>query len=170
MIPVPRKAWARTTSPKAQELAPISQRPAFLRPGAARRAVIGNCRSPVSGDESPVDAMPLAPGFRSRRPSSATALRAERRLVERDLVGAAQPVGDALPGLGDVVGPGLGVEPAGEHLGQLVLGDAVILEDAGDARLDRAVRGVVGAELGLEVRADVFPRIAGADPLVDVGM
>src|SRR5258708_36820356 len=104
MIPAPRRAWARTTSPKAQELATMSHRPAFLRPGEARRRAIGNCRSPVSGDESSVDAMPLALGFRSRRPSSAKALRAGRRLVERDLVGPAEPVGDALPSLRDVVG------------------------------------------------------------------
>src|SRR5437899_11385990 len=66
MIPAPRSAWARTTSPKAQELATISHRPAFLRPGEPRRGVIGNCRSPASGDESSVDAILLAPGFRSR--------------------------------------------------------------------------------------------------------
>src|SRR6266851_362650 len=119
MIPAPRSTWARTTSPKAQELITISQRPAFLRPGEARR-VTRTCGSTVSGD--------------------------------------------------DAVGPLLGIEPAGEHLRQLALGDAVVLEDAGDARLDRPVRMIVGAELGLQVRADVFPRVAGGDPLVDVGM
>jgi hypothetical protein len=41
----------------------MSHRPAFLRPGEARRGVIGNCRSPASGDESSVDAMPFAPAF-----------------------------------------------------------------------------------------------------------
>ena len=41
----------------------MSHRPAFRRPGEARRGVIGNCRSPVSGDESSVDAILLAPAF-----------------------------------------------------------------------------------------------------------
>ena len=43
--------------------------------------------------------------------------------------------------------PVLRVDLAGEDLGQLVLGDAVVLEDAGDARLDRGVRVVVGVRL-----------------------
>src|SRR6266436_9438400 len=90
-------------------------------------------------------------------PSLTENVLAQRRLVERDLVGPPEPVGDGFPGLRNVVGTGLGVEPAGKHLRQLVLGDAVVLEDAGDARLDRAVRVIVGTELRLQVRADVLP-------------
>ena len=84
-------------------------------------------------------------------------LHAERGLVELDLVFAADLVGQLLPGRGDVVGAFLGRLLAGEDLGQLVLGDAVVLEDAGDARLDRRVRMVVGVELRVQVGGDDSP-------------
>jgi hypothetical protein len=55
-----------------------------------------------------------------------------------------------------------------KDLGQLVLGHAVVLEDAGDARLDRRVRVVVGVGLRGEIVADEVLVVAGPDPLVDV--
>src|SRR5215468_2051871 len=93
---------------------------------------------------------------------------AERRLVERDLLLTADLVGKLLPRRRDAVGAGLRTDLAGIDLRQLVLGDAVVLEDAGDARLDRAVRVVVGIGLGVQVRRDERLVVAGGDPLVDV--
>src|SRR5215475_5087733 len=78
-------------------------------------------------------------------------LRAERGLVERDLLLAAELVGQLFPRGCDVVGAGLRVGLTGEDLGQFVFRDAVILEDAGNARLDRTIRMIVGAELRVEI-------------------
>src|SRR6266699_625837 len=73
-------------------------------------------------------------------------LRAERRLVERDLLLATDLVGQLFPRRGDVVGAGLRIVLAGEDLGQFVLSDAVVLENARNARLDGTVRVIIGAE------------------------
>src|SRR5215471_11205153 len=89
-----------------------------------------------------------------RRPTEGETLHAERGLVERDLLVAAELVGQLLPGRRDIVGALLRRGLAGEGLRQLVLGEAVILEDAGDARLDRPVRVVVGVELRVEIVGD----------------
>src|SRR5229473_4388138 len=95
---------------------------------------------------------------------------AERSLVERDLLLPTDLVGQVFPRRGDVVGAGLRVVPACEDLGQLVLRDAVVLENAGNARLDRTVRMIIGAELRVQVRRDVFFVVARRHPFVDVGM
>src|SRR5690349_6894897 len=63
------------------------------------------------------------------------ALHAERGLVELDLAFASDLVGDLLPGGGDGVGGFLRrLVLAVDALDQLVLGNRVVLEDAGDAR------------------------------------
>src|SRR5262249_30407353 len=95
-------------------------------------------------------------------------LQAERGLVERDLLVPAELVGQLLPRRRDAVGAGLGIGLAGEGLRQLVLRQAVILEDARNARLDGAVRVVVGVELGGQVVGDEGPVIARTHPLVDI--
>src|SRR5260370_23989415 len=95
---------------------------------------------------------------------------AERRLVERDLLLATDLVGQLFPCRGDGVGAGLRVGPAGEDLGQLIFRYAVILENAGNARLDRTVRMIIGAELGVQIRGDVVLVVARPRPFVEVGM
>src|ERR1700756_4875459 len=95
------------------------------------------------------------------------ALHAKRGLVERDLLLTTQLVGQLLPRGCNVVGAGLRIELAGEDFCQLVLGDAVVLEDAGNARLDGTVRMIVGAELRVEIGRDVFPVIARGYPFID---
>ena len=122
---------------------------------------------------------PLAHGVSGRR-RAGTAARAavperqadaEARLVEGDLLVAADLVGDLLPGGGDGVGAFLGRGVlAGVDLGELVLGDRVVLEDAGDAGLDRGVRVVVAVEVRAEVVLDVGAVVAGGLPLVVVEM
>src|SRR5258708_7984885 len=94
----------------------------------------------------------------------------ERRRVERDLLLATDLVGELLPCRGDGVGAGLRVGPAGEDLGQLIFRYAVILENAGNARLDRTVRMIIGAELRVQIRGDVVLVVARRHPFVDVGM
>src|SRR5438132_14115338 len=97
-------------------------------------------------------------------------LNAERGLVERNLLLATDLVGQLFPRRGDVVGPGLRTILAGEDLGQLVFRDTVILEDAGNAGLDRTVRVIIGAELRVQVRRNVILIVARCAPLVDLGM
>ena len=77
---------------------------------------------------------------------------AQRGLVERDLAVAADLVGDLFPGGGDGIGGFLGrfVLPC-VALGQFVLGDRVVLEDAGDTGFD----GGVGVVVAVRVRAEV---------------
>src|SRR5712675_1563606 len=74
-------------------------------------------------------------------------LHAERGLVERDLLLATDLVGQLLPRRGDVVGAGLRIVLAGEDLGELVLRYTVVLENARNARLDRTIGVIIGAEL-----------------------
>ncbi len=74
-------------------------------------------------------------------------LHAERRLVERDLLLATDLVGQLFPRRGDVVGAGLRIVLAGEDLGELVLRYTVVLENARNARLDRTIGVIIGAEL-----------------------
>src|SRR5215831_20319137 len=95
---------------------------------------------------------------------------AERRLVQRNLLFATELIGQLLPRRGDVVGAGLRVVLAGEHFCQLVLRDAVVLEDARNARLDRPVWVIVGAELRVEIGGDVLTVIARVHPFVDLEM
>src|SRR5688500_10384994 len=97
-------------------------------------------------------------------------LHAERRLVELDLLVAADLVGELLPSRRGIVGAGLRVILAGEGLLQLVLGDAIIFEDAGDARLDGRVRMVVAVLVGVQVRGDIGLVVSGLDPLRDIEM
>src|SRR6202790_3646961 len=95
---------------------------------------------------------------------------AKRCLVERDLLLATDLVGEFFPRRGDRVGAGLRVRPAGEDLGQFVLRDAVVLENAADAWLDRTVRMIIGAELRVQIRGNVFFVVTRRHPFVDVGM
>src|SRR3954451_19415814 len=97
-------------------------------------------------------------------------LHAERGLVELDLVVTADLVGQFLPGGCDGVGAFLGLHLAGESVGQNVLGGAVVLEDAGDTRLDRRVRMVVTVGFRLEVRGDERLVVAGRHPFRNVEM
>jgi hypothetical protein len=90
-------------------------------------------------------------GCSSRLEAGARWLKSERGLVERDLALTADLVGDTLPLRRNTVGAGLRLGPAGEDLRQLVFGHAVILEDAGNARLDGRVRVVVGIAFRFEV-------------------
>ena len=148
------QASARRSSGRPEHAAP--------RSGSAgrRRAVTGSPSGvagwiSASGPGAAISRNRLVAGFRhqpKRNPTSQfrrTRLHAERCLVELDLLVAADLVGQLLPGGGDVVGALLGVVLAGEDLGELVFGHAVVLEDARDARLDRRVRVVVGVGLGL---------------------
>src|SRR5215212_6607414 len=64
---------------------------------------------------------------------------AERSAIELHLAVAADLISDLLPGCGDRIRTLLHLHLPGENLGEFVLGDAVILEDARDARLDRRV-------------------------------
>src|SRR4029077_14541389 len=92
----------------------------------------------------------------------------ERSLVELDLLRPAELVGQLLPGCGDIVGAGLGIGLAGEGLRELVLAEAVVLEDARNARLGRALRVIVGIELRVQIIGDEGPVIARGHPLVDI--
>ena len=60
-----------------------------------------------------------------------------RDAIVLDLIFSPELVGQFVPRRRDVVGALLRCLLAGERLLKLVLGDAVILEDPGDARLDR---------------------------------
>jgi hypothetical protein len=66
-------------------------------------------------------------------------LHAERRVVERDLLLATDLVGQLFPRGGDVVGAGLRIVLTGEDLGEFVLRYTVVLENTGNARLDRTI-------------------------------
>src|SRR4029079_2801647 len=63
-------------------------------------------------------------------------LKPQRSLVELDLLIATDLVGELLPGRGDGIGTLLGAGLPGIDLGEFVLGYAVILEDARNARLN----------------------------------
>ena len=123
-----------------------------MRSRAGRRSasdslVASNVAASTSLQAKRLAAMKPPPARCRRTAEARRELHAERGLVELDLVVAADLVGELLPGRRDGVGAVLRVDLAGEDLGQLVLGDAVVLEDAGDARLDRRVRVVVGVRL-----------------------
>ncbi len=97
-------------------------------------------------------------------------LDAERRLVERNLLLATELVSQLFPCGGDIVGTRLRVVLAGEDFRKFVLCDAVVLEDAGNARLDRPVRVILGAELRVQVGCDVLPVVTGSHPFIDLEM
>src|SRR5215218_8535421 len=68
----------------------------------------------------------------------------ERGSVKCDLIVAADLVCDLLPGIRDRVRTLLRSHLTRKNLGELVLRDAVILENAGNTRLDRSIRVIVG--------------------------
>src|SRR5256886_2388920 len=189
MAPVECKIWMRSTSKDPSEARTTSARPAFFRLTRIRCDAGLWCRSSATGDEfcikialcrldfDPVarKASAGAASGASRRPDDPPdgvegKLHAERRLVERDLFLATDLVGQLFPRRGDVVGAGLRVVLAGEDLGQLVFRYAVVLENAGNARLDRTVWVTIGAELRVQIRRDVLLVVACRHPFVDVGM
>src|SRR4051812_29278499 len=96
------------------------------------------------------------------------ASKAKRGFVECDLIVAADLVRDLLPGLRDRVRTFLRGHLARKDLGKLILRDAVILENAGNARFDRRVRVIVGIRLGSKVIRDERLIISGANPFLDV--
>src|SRR6266702_169084 len=186
MVPVVCRIWMRSTSKHPSEAMATSARPAVFRLTSMRCGAWLWCRSSADGDELCVKIAlcrfePVRQG-RSRLVPQATPaegsirgnverkLHAERSLVERDLLLAPDLVSQLFARRRDIIGAGLRVVAAGEDLGQLVFRDAVVLEDAGNARLDRTVRMVVGPELRVQIGRDVVLVVARRDPFGDVGM
>ena len=78
-------------------------------------------------------------------------------------------VGNLLPGRGDCVGCFLSrAVLAGITLGQFILCNRVVLEDARDAGLDCCVRMVVTVCVRAEIVFDISPVVASRFPLVEL--
>src|SRR5690348_2789234 len=143
IAPAAWSSWNSRMPAKPREARMRSDRPALFRPAEMLwDATWGRWSLTSVGEDSIQIALRRCGtiGRRRlgrRRPAEGETLHAERGLVERDLLVAAELVGQLLPGRRDIVGALLRRGLAGEGLRQLVLGQAVILEDAGDARLDR---------------------------------
>src|SRR3984893_16927500 len=188
MAPLECRIWIRISSKDPSEARTTSARAAFFRLTTMRCDASLRCLSSATGNESRIKIalcrFGLWPcrrgklGWRRewRQPKVRSTvgrnvegkLHAERRLVECDLFLATDLVGQLFPRRGDVVGAGLRVVLAGEDFGQLVFRDTVLLENAGNARLNRTVRVIVGAELRVQIRRDVVLVVARHHPFVDI--
>src|SRR3954452_9489787 len=157
VTPAASSACTTTTRPNRIEATQITARPKALRPGGIGSVITSKGCSVATGTAESFMVEERSFPYASRTkaaapvrapPDKGQALHAERGLVELDLVVAADLVGDLLPGGCDGVGALLRIRLAGEDLGQLVLGDGVVLEDAGDARLDRGIFMVIRVAVG----------------------
>src|ERR1700722_894788 len=87
-----------------------------------------------------------------------------------DLAFPAELVGQFVPGRRDIVRALLRGLLAGEDLLQFVLGDAVILESAGNSRLDRRVRVIIRGRLRIHVGTDILLVVSGQRPEIEIGV
>src|SRR5438552_10961056 len=95
---------------------------------------------------------------------------AERGLVEFDLTITTDLIGDLLPRSRDCIGTRLCRGAARIDLGELVFRDTVILEDAGNTRLDRRAGMMVGLGFRFQIGRDEGLVIARSNPFRNVEM